>query len=184
MRDLKTELLHRSTILELRTLAYSTLVQAAVALKKHLPVAAVSAIDISENALKTAESNSKLHNVAVNFIQADVLSVVSEHYPVYDIIVSNPPYVTLEDKALMHDNVNDFEPHTALFVPQHDPLIFYKSIASFADTNLQSGGLIFLEINEAYGEETVKLLADKQFINIALRKDMSGRDRMIRAVKV
>ena len=95
-------------------------------------------------------------------------------------LISNPPYVTLHDKTQMHKNVTDFEPHTALFVPENDPLIFYKAIADFAAENLVSGGLLFFEINESYGKETVELLADKGFENIQLREDMSGRDRMIK----
>jgi release factor glutamine methyltransferase len=82
----------------------------------------------------------------------------------------------------MHTNVTNFEPHTALFVPEHDPLIFYKAIADFALLNLTPNGLLFFEINELYGQETVKLLKDKGFVNAELRKDMSGRDRMIKAI--
>jgi release factor glutamine methyltransferase len=81
----------------------------------------------------------------------------------------------------MHQNVTGFEPHTALFVPEHDPLIFYKAIANFAAEELEDNGLLFFEINEIYGKETVNLLTHKGFINIELRQDMSGRDRMIKA---
>ena len=105
-------------------------------------------------------------------------SLLTTHH---SVIVSNPPYVTLTDKTQMHTNVTAFEPHTALFVPENDPLIFYTAIADFAIKNLKPNGLLFLEINEAYGEETVQLLADKGFKNIELRKDMSGRDRMVKA---
>jgi release factor glutamine methyltransferase len=87
----------------------------------------------------------------------------------------------MQDKTRMHTNVTDFEPHTALFVTEDDPLIFYRSIADFALTNLASDGFLFFEINESMGAETVALLRDKGFKNIELRKDMSGRDRMIRA---
>jgi release factor glutamine methyltransferase len=99
------------------------------------------------------------------------------------LIISNPPYVTPADKRQMHTNVTDFEPHTALFVPENDPLLFYKAIINFAVNSLVSGGLLFFEINESFGKETVELLQNKGFKNVELRQDMSGRDRMVKAVK-
>ncbi|MDN3583276.1 peptide chain release factor N(5)-glutamine methyltransferase [Mucilaginibacter flavus] len=158
----------------------------AISLKKNMPDARVSAIDISEGALQTAKENADLNMVDINFIHLDILnpSLTINHSPLttYQIIVSNPPYVTLEDKKQMHSNVTDFEPHTALFVPEDDPLLFYRTIADFALVNLAKDGLLFFEINESLGTETVQLLRDKGFINIELRQDMSGRDRMIKAV--
>ncbi|SHM08778.1 peptide chain release factor N(5)-glutamine methyltransferase [Mucilaginibacter sp. OK098] len=154
----------------------------AISLKKNLLGFKVSAIDISADALQTAASNATLNAVDIEFIEDDILNIKSEiEIPKFEIIISNPPYVTLHDKTQMHTNVTDFEPHTALFVPENDPLIFYNAIAKFATTHLTENGLLFFEINESYGKETVKLLADKGFKNIELRKDMSGRDRMIRA---
>jgi release factor glutamine methyltransferase len=156
----------------------------AISLKKNLPGFKVSAIDISTDALQTAASNANLNNVDIEFIEADILnpgSHISHLKSHISIIISNPPYVTLHDKTQMHTNVTDFEPHTALFVPEDDPLIFYKDIADFAITHLTKNGLLFFEINESYGEETAELLAHKDFKNIELRKDLSGRDRMIRA---
>lgn len=153
-----------------------------ISLKKNLANAEVSAIDISKGALQTAKENAVLNEVEVNFINADILNIEPNNGTAkYHIIVSNPPYVTLEDKKQMHNNVTGFEPHTALFVPEHDPLIFYRAIADFALSNLIAGGLLYFEINENLGKETVELLADKGFKNIELRKDMSGRDRMIKA---
>jgi release factor glutamine methyltransferase len=158
----------------------------AITLKKNLPGAKVTAIDISTDALQTAKQNAVINEVEVEFIEADILQ--SEKLKVkskkkFNIIVSNPPYVTLVDKLQMHQNVTGFEPHTALFVPEHDPLIFYKAIAGFAAEQLEDNGLLFFEINENYGKETVELLSHKGFTNIELRQDMSGRDRMIKAVK-
>jgi len=154
----------------------------AISVKKNLPGAKVSAIDISPKALQTAKENAELNHVDINFIQADILNLKSEiEHPKFEIIISNPPYVTLDDKKQMHTNVTNFEPHTALFVPENDPLIFYKAIADFAVDHLEKGGLLFFEINENYGEEIVELLEHKKFIYIELRKDMSGRDRMIKA---
>jgi release factor glutamine methyltransferase len=156
----------------------------AISLKKNLSDAQVSAIDISPKALETAKENAELNNVNINFVEADILnltnhSLLTSHY---SLIISNPPYVTLEDKKRMHTNVTDFEPHTALFVPENDPLIFYKAIADFAADHLEKGGLLFFEINESYGEKTVELLHSKSFKNIELRKDMSERYRMIKTI--
>lgn len=154
----------------------------AISLKANLPGAQVSAIDISTKTLKTARQNADLNNVKVNFIEADILNIKSETAnQKFDIIVSNPPYVTQYDKAQMHTNVTDFEPHTALFVPENDPLLFYDAIADYALSNLNTNGLLFFEINENLGEQTVELLNGKGFKNIELRKDMSGRDRMVKA---
>jgi release factor glutamine methyltransferase len=128
----------------------------AISLKKNLPAAKVSAIDIAEGALQTAKENAVLNEVEVNFILTDILNIKSEiEIPKSEIIVSNPPYVTLDDKKQMHTNVTDFEPHTALFVPEGNPLIFYKAIANFALTNLTTGGYLFFEINENLGKETI-----------------------------
>ncbi|HWZ14299.1 MAG TPA: peptide chain release factor N(5)-glutamine methyltransferase [Mucilaginibacter sp.] len=159
----------------------------AISLKKHLPDAKVSAIDISSEALKTAKENAKLNEVAIEFIEADILnqsslSHISNLKSQISIILSNPPYVTLHDKTQMHQNVTGFEPHTALFVPENDPLLFYKAIADFAVDHLTNNGLLFFEINESYGQQVAELLADKGFKNIELRKDLSGRDRMIKAM--
>ena len=156
----------------------------AISLKKNIPNALVSAIDISPEALQTAKQNAKLNEVEINFVEADILNLKSEiKNPKFEIIISNPPYVTLKDKEQMHTNVTDFEPHTALFVPENDPLIFYKAIADFAVNNLTANGLLFFEINESYGQETVDLLAEKGFKDIELKKDMGNKCRMIKAVK-
>jgi release factor glutamine methyltransferase len=152
-----------------------------ISLKKNLPNAHVSGIDISPEALQTAKINAELNEVEIDLIEADILRDLQPITHHLQLIVSNPPYVTPVDKAKMHLNVVGFEPHTALFVPQEDPLLFYKAIADFAIANLTPGGLLFLEINESYGEETIALLNSKGLKNIELRKDMSGRDRMIKA---
>src|SRR6202000_526812 len=117
---------------------------------------AVSAVDISVAAINTAKQNADLNKVEIDFIKDDILnpsnhSLLTTHY---SLIISNPPYVTQHDKNQMHRNVTDFEPHTALFVPENDPLIFYKAIADFAIVNLNPDGLLFFEINESLGNET------------------------------
>ena len=156
----------------------------AISLKKNLSKAQVSAIDISTGALDVAKQNAVLNEVEVKFIEADILNPSNFNLqPVIEIIISNPPYVTLYDKSQMHTNVTDFEPHTALFVPEDNPLLFYKAIADFAVEKLKPNGLLFLEINESLGNETVEMLKVKGFKNIELRKDMSGRDRMIKATQ-
>ncbi|NCD71975.1 peptide chain release factor N(5)-glutamine methyltransferase [Mucilaginibacter agri] len=153
----------------------------AITLKHELKQAKVSAIDISKGALEVAKRNADSNHTPVNFIHADILNYEAINMDNrLDIIVSNPPYVTETDKRQMHTNVTDFEPHSALFVPEEDPLLFYIAIADFAIKNLKPGGLLFFEINESYGKETVEMLLNKSFKNIELRKDMSGRDRMIR----
>jgi len=157
----------------------------AISLKKNLPGFKVSAIDISGDALSVATENARLNEVSVDFMQADILNFTNSQIPdlksQISLIVSNPPYVTETDKKQMHTNVTDFEPHTALFVPQDDPLIFYKAIADFALQRLTNGGYLFFEINEQFGAETAKMLTNKGFKNVLLRQDMPGRDRMIRA---
>jgi release factor glutamine methyltransferase len=155
----------------------------AISLKEHLRGFDVFAIDISSKALQTAKENAELNQVDIDFIEADILNFKSKiEHPKSDVIISNPPYVTLADKALMHINVTDFEPHNALFVPENDPLIFYKAIADYAIQHLTGNGMLFLEINESYGKQTIELLSHKGFKNIELKKDMSGRDRMIKAL--
>jgi release factor glutamine methyltransferase len=154
----------------------------AISIKKNLPGALVTAIDISADALHTAKQNAVINEVEVKFVQDDILNtkLVTEN-PKFDIIISNPPYVTLEDKLQMHQNVTGFEPHNALFVPEDDPLVFYKAIADFAAESLNPGGQLFFEINENFGKETIELLSHKEFVNMELRKDMSGRDRMVKS---
>jgi len=149
----------------------------AISLKKNLANFKVSAIDISESALTTANENARLNNTDVNFIHADILNYKSAEK--YDLIVSNPPYITTEEQKEMHQNVLENEPHLALFVSDEKPIIFYEAIADFALGNLNINGLLCFEINEYLGKETVQMLIDKSFIDIELRKDMQGKDRMI-----
>jgi len=153
-----------------------------ITLKKHLPQNQVSGLDISPTALQTARQNAQLNNVEVEFIEADILNPnISLLNTKYSVLISNPPYVTEQEKQDMHQNVLSHEPHTALFVPDNDPLLFYRAIADFALEHLQSNGLLFFEINENLGKETVELLATKEFKNIELRQDMRGKDRMVKA---
>ncbi|RZL18483.1 MAG: peptide chain release factor N(5)-glutamine methyltransferase [Pedobacter sp.] len=150
-----------------------------IVLKKHLPHLNVSSIDISSEALKVAAENAQLNKININLIEADILKYSTDK--MYDVIVSNPPYIRELEKAEMHENVLIHEPHTALFVSDENPLIFYKAIADFALSNLNPNGYLFFEINEYLWEETLQILIDKRFKNIELKKDMQGKDRMIMA---
>ncbi|SOD14277.1 peptide chain release factor N(5)-glutamine methyltransferase [Pedobacter xixiisoli] len=155
----------------------------AIALKKHLPKAYVSAVDVSSAALSTAKDNGILNEVGVSFIEDDILDY-KETYPVkFDIIVSNPPYIKEDEKPEMHENVLANEPHTALFVSNEKPLIFYEAIADFALLHLKKDGQLFFEINANLGRETIRMLDLKGFTDIRLRLDMQGKERMILAIK-
>jgi release factor glutamine methyltransferase len=156
----------------------------AISIKKYIPLADITAIDISEAALNIARQNADLNQVEINFIQDDIfkptnLELINSKY---DLILSNPPYVTEAEKDQMLDNVLNHEPHIALFVPDNDPLVFYRAIADFALNHLKINGFLFLELNEKFGKETINLLKEKGFKEIDLRQDMGGKDRMIRAV--
>ena len=153
----------------------------AISLASLLPQATVSAWDISAEALAVARRNAERNGVAVDFKQVDVLHVTEAE--TYDCIVSNPPYICEAEKADMTDSVLLHEPHTALFVPNTDPLRFYRVIAQLALSNLSPGGTLYFEINRAYGAETCNLLRDLGFCDVELRKDFYGNDRMVRARK-
>ncbi|MEM5566460.1 peptide chain release factor N(5)-glutamine methyltransferase [Psychroserpens sp. AS72] len=155
----------------------------AISLAKHLKKAKVSALDVSEDALKIAKQNAKLNEVDVEFIHDNILDsrhaegVSASHY--YDVIVSNPPYVRNLEKAEIQPNVLENEPHLALFVEDENPLQFYKAICEFAQLNLKDNGTLFFEINEYLGKEMIELMTKFNFKDIELKKDMFGKDRMI-----
>lgn len=153
----------------------------AISLAKLLPQAVVSAWDISAEALAVARRNAERNGVTVDFKQVDVLHVTEAE--TYDCIVSNPPYICDEEKAEMTDSVLLHEPHTALFVPNTDPLRFYRAIALLALRSLTPGGSLYFEINRAYGAETCDLLRELGFQSVELRKDFYGNDRMVKAGK-
>ena len=178
INSLKTEINNSAHIIDIGTGSGCI----AISIKKHLPDFKVSAIDISATAIQTATKNAKLNQVEVEFSEEDILNPKATKTKKYKVIISNPPYVTLLDKRQMHTNVTDFEPHNALFVSDDDPLIFYRFIAKFAIKHLDQNGLLFFEINESYGQETVNLLDELGFKEISLRKDLSGRDRMLKAM--
>jgi len=154
----------------------------AIALKRRLGKADVWSCDVSLDPLKVAQKNAASLGLDVNFFQLDFLNEEQRNkLPVFDIIVSNPPYVTDADAKTMRSNVLNFEPSKALFVPDDDPLVFYKAITDFGRTHLNPKGSIFIESNEAYGEQVAELFNSKGFSTV-MKQDMQGKDRMIRAV--
>ncbi len=151
-----------------------------ISLLLHIPKASAEAWDISEQALLVANGNAINNKIEVNFRHIDLFKA-SEEPSKYDVIVSNPPYVTDGEKGLMHQNVLDYEPHNALFVPDQDPLLFFAKIAELALIDLKPNGHLYFEINEQFGQEISELLSSKGYVNLVLKKDLNGKDRMIKA---
>ena len=138
------------------------------------------AIDISEKSIRISEENSIKNKVNINLKKTDILC--SELKGEWDVIVSNPPYVLRSEKEVMNKNVLNWEPETALFVEDTDPLLFYEEISKKALTVLRKNGYLYFEINENFGNETIKLLEEIGFVNIELKKDINGKDRMVKAM--
>lgn len=154
-----------------------------VALKKNLPAAQLSAMDISAKALETAQQNAKLNAAEIRFIRQDILHPAMGETPLYDLIVSNPPYIKAAEKEQMQKNVLAYEPHLALFVDDDDPLLFYRAIADYALKMLKPGGRIYFEINGALGPETQQLLESRGLKNTELIKDLSNKNRILRGTR-
>jgi len=155
----------------------------AIALARNLPGAKIFGIDISEEALEIAKENALVNNANVLFYKSDILNPGIGALPKAEIIISNPPYVRESEKKLMNRNVIDFEPHTALFVSDNDPLVFYRAILSIAEKILFPGGRVWFEINEALGNSMVDLLTSFGYINIEVIKDINNRERIIKGLK-
>ncbi len=155
----------------------------AIALSKNLESATLFATDKCELSLVTAKKNATLNKQEITFIRHDLISSnTPDNLPSVDIIVSNPPYIPESEKKQMKQNVLAYEPHEALFVPDHDPLLFYRSILTIAHTKLIPGkGMIYFEINERMGHAITALLKQYHFDNIKLKRDLNGKERMIRA---
>lgn len=154
-----------------------------ICLAKNLNQAIVSSVDISAEAIEMAIENAKINEVQVAFLNRDILNWKDFEWDDFDLIVSNPPYVRNSEKERMDANVLNFEPHTALFVSDQDPLLFYRTIADFALCHLKEKGKLYFEINENLGLEMKDLLKEKGFSEIYLMKDINGKDRMISATK-
>ena len=156
----------------------------AIALKRNLPGSAVTAVDISQEAINVAVANAVKNTAKINFIIADILDHSQwEVLPQIDVIVSNPPYVTHAEEHFMLPNVVDFEPHTALFVPDDDPLLFYRAIMAFAKTKLSPDGSLWFEINEKFGNELRDLAISQGFRDVNIIFDFQGKSRFLHAIK-
>lgn len=153
----------------------------AIALANELPDAELFAIDISEDALDVARQNAAANGVRVRYSRCDILTEKPDGK--FDVIVSNPPYVRTSERAAMRGNVLNHEPPAALFVPDDDPLLFYRRIAAWGLGALNSGGEIYFEINEALGRQTEEGLASQGYKEVELRQDIFGKDRMIKALR-
>ena len=151
-----------------------------IAVKKNKNVE-ILAIDVSGPALLMAKENARINEVDINFSVQDILT--TDSLMRVDVIISNPPYVLEKEKDLMSNNVLDNEPHSALFVSNENPLLFYKKIAELAYLSLSKNGLLFFEINENFGVEIVELLKCIGFVDIELKKDINEKDRMLKAIK-
>lgn len=165
----------------------------AISLALALPHSTVTAWDISDDALRIAIDNAQRLNANVRFEKRDALHLEEENtrnsndalpYPTWDLIVSNPPYICNKEKASMSKNVLDYEPSIALFVPDDDPLVFYRSITAYGAKTLKPNGSLYFEINPLYAVETVQMMEGFGFSAIELMKDMQNKDRMIKATKL
>jgi len=151
----------------------------AVSLAKNLPDANVTAIDVSGEAIELAKTNAETNGVNINFYRTNILEEWTDS-KTYDLIVSNPPYVTHKEKSDMKPNVLDYEPHGAIFVDDDDPLLYYRAVSEFARTHLDVGGSLFFEINRAYGNDIARLLMEMGFGEVEIMKDIAGNDRFIK----
>lgn len=160
----------------------------AISLAKNLPNAEVNALDVSSEALKIALQNAEFNEVRVDFYETDILKAktlptgVGQTSRKYDVIVSNPPYVRELEKNQMQPNVLEYEPETALFVKDEDPLLFYKAISHLAKVSLKPNGQLFFEINEQFGEELKAFLKEEGFQQIEVKQDIYGKDRMLKCL--
>lgn len=155
----------------------------AFALKDKFPGLSLTGLDISASALEIARLNAEALNLEVDFVQKNILDQDSwSDLPDQDVIVSNPPYIHLQEKEEMEPHVLDFEPHQALFVENQDVLIFYREIARFAAQKLRDGGQLFFEINASYATDMLDMLKKRPFASVELKRDMQGRERMIKCL--
>jgi len=155
-----------------------------IALKKELPAATIWSVDISAGALEVAAANATALSLDVHFEQIDILdTIATQGLPTFDIIVSNPPYICESEQRDMEEQVVAYEPNIALFVPDNDALLFYRQIGLLAQKKLTAGGLLYFEINEAFGKEVIALLEEQGFKNVVLKQDIYGKDRMVKGNK-
>ena len=153
-----------------------------ISLKIQIPKVKVEGWDISEKALEIAKKNAIQLNAEVDFSKVDILNPIETDQK-WDVIVSNPPYITELEKVEMEKNVLNFDPHLALFVTDSDPLLFYRAITLFAKNHLNPKGKLYFEINEKFGLETKNLVAELSFDSVEVIKDMNGKDRIVKGIK-
>lgn len=158
----------------------------ALALKHHFQSATVFAADVSDAALEMTALNSRSLSLPLELFKWNVLEEKTPEIelPLFDVVVSNPPYVRMEEINEMHPNVVRFEPHLALFVPDNEPLLFYRIIADFSRRQLREGGRLWFEINRAHGEEVAEMLESFGYSDVRIYHDMSGNDRFVSAVNI
>ncbi len=157
----------------------------AIALKKNIPFVQLTGIDISDAAIELASENAENNKLNIAFAELNILDQRQWNLlGQFDIIVSNPPYVTNAEKNRMDNNVLNYEPHQALFVADNDALVFYKEIFHFSENHLRQNGKIYFEINEEKGNEIVELAKSKNFVNVKLHKDINGKNRFVSGSKV
>lgn len=154
----------------------------AITLARAFPGAAVFAVDNSAEALDIASRNARSNDTTVTFLNADIIESAPENFPECDMIISNPPYVRESERRLMKWNVTGFEPAEALFVPDSDPLVFYRHIAAIAASRLSGGGIIYLEVNEGMAHETAALFPSGQYSEITVSEDLHGKSRFLKAI--
>ncbi len=152
-----------------------------ITLAKELKLNKVFAVDFDPRVIKVARQNAEKFNVEIDFLMLDILK---ESIPLtgLDVIVSNPPYVTESERILMRENVLNFEPHTALFVSNENPLLYYERIADLAKQSLKEDGRLYFEINEQFGQKLLHLLEDYGYVNVQILQDINGKDRMVKAL--
>jgi release factor glutamine methyltransferase len=156
----------------------------AISVKLALPVAEIAACDVSEGALATARSNAETLGADIHFFQTDILDEKKRAaLPVYDVLVSNPPYIPFSEKENLHQNVRDFEPGLALFAPDEDPLLFYRAIAHAGRRHLAAHGAVYCELHRDHADATAALFTAEGYQEVVLRKDMHGNPRMLRAIR-
>ena len=152
-----------------------------ITLARELPEVEAYGVDVSEGALSVARENARNLGAKVDFSLLDILN--EEPAGLYDVIISNPPYITFSEKAQMHENVISYEPSLALFVPDEDPLRFYRRITNLSQSHLRPGGRLYFEINEHFGDETRDLLIAGGFVQVSLIQDLNGKDRIVSGIK-
>ena len=152
----------------------------AIAIKKNLQTAELTGIDVSDGAIKMAAKNARLNNVKVSFIKTDILKIDPDSMPPAEIIVSNPPYVLESERQYMKKNVLDFEPPVALFVPDEDPLLFYRAIVNLSQKILSPLGKIYFEINENKGREICAMLESTGYSEVKIVNDINGKERIVK----